>query len=106
MTDTERKVEKIVTHLGLESQMDVAQEELAELIQAISKLRRVMQRGLDTPENRAKYIAARCHAAEEVADVMNLMLQLIILLRIDDITAFWLEQKLDRTLDKIEKGEL
>ena len=37
---------------------------------------------------------------------MNLMLQLIILLRIDDITAFWLEQKLDRTLDKIEKGEL
>lgn len=106
MTELERKTIEIANHFGLESQMDVAQEECAELVQAISKLRRVMQTGLETSEQRVAYIAARGHVAEEMADVLNLLLQLAELLNNHETVRLWLNQKHERTLDKIAKGEL
>ena len=106
MTELERKTIEIADHFGLESQMDVAQEECAELVQAISKLRRVMQTGLETSEQRVAYIAARGHVAEEMADVANLLIQLTHLLHNAPTVEFWLEQKLERTLFRMEKGEV
>ena len=106
MTELERKTIEIADHFGLESQMDVAQEECAELVQAISKLRRVMQTGLETTEQRVAYIAARGHVAEEMADVANLLIQLTHLLHNAPTVEFWLEQKLERTLFRMERGEV
>lgn len=106
MTELERKTIEIADHFGLESQMDVAQEECAELVQAISKLRRARKAGLDTPEKRVRYIEARGHVAEEMADVANLLIQLTHLLHNAPTVEFWLEQKLERTLFRMERGEV
>ncbi len=104
--DFKKTAAGIADHFGLESQMDVAQEELAELIQAISKLRRAGQAGLDTPEKRVRYIEARCNVSEEMADVANLLIQLTHLLRNEPTVEFWLEHKLGRTLFRMERGEI
>lgn len=106
MTELERKTIEIADHFGLESQMDVAQEECAELVQAISKLRRARKAGLDTPEKRVRYIEARCNVSEEMADVANLLIQLTHLLHNAPTVEFWLDHKLERTLFRMEKGEV
>ena len=87
------KAEAIAHHYGLESQLSIAQEELAELIQALSKLRRW---GFEDAE-------ARRMVAEEMADVYNLLCQLLYLLRNGNEVNRWLEEKLNRTLDHMEK---
>ena len=97
---------EIADHFGLDSQMDVAQEELAELIQAISKLRRAEKAGLDSSNKRVRYVEARCNVSEEMADVANMLLQLSHLLKNEDMVDFWLDQKLERTLFRIERGEV
>lgn len=94
------KIKKIADHFGLESQMSMLEEECAELIQAISKLRRV---GIDDPHG-AQYIAARSNVTEEMADVLNLIYQMEYLLQGDLLADFWLEHKLNRTLKRIEEG--
>lgn len=94
------KIKKIADYFGLDSQMSMLEEECAELIQAISKLRRV---GTDERKGVA-YIEARSHVAEEMADVLNLIYQMEYLLQGHNLTGFWLEQKLNRTLKRIEEG--
>ena len=89
----------VAAHYGLKSQISITQEECAELIQALSKLRRV---GCGDVYS-VGYIEARNHVAEEMADVQNLLIQLAFLLNNEEMVRFWLEQKIDETLSEIEE---
>ena len=83
----------IAEHYGREAQMGVAQEECAELIQAISKVRR-KGAAADSKE----------HLAEEIADVLIMCEQLTKLFNLDLAVARKIDQKLDRQLERIAKG--
>ena len=84
----------IAEHYGKEPQMGVAQEECAELIQAISKIRR---KGTNTETMR--------HLAEEIADVQIMCEQLIFLYDIEpEVTAHYFG-KLKRQLERIAEGD-
>ena len=88
------KIAKIVEHYGIGVQMGVAQEECAELIQAISKVRR---RGAE-PET-------LWHLSEEIADTLIVCLQMLYAL---DLTVeMWeiFDRKLDRQLERIARGD-
>lgn len=97
------KVKQIASHYGLKSQMSMAQEECAELIQAISKLSRAGEVFTDDPEQRLRSTNARYMVSEEMADVWNLLLQLEYLLGNEEIVAVYLQHKLGRTLRKIQE---
>ena len=99
MTNT-KQAHMIAEYYGLENQMSVAQEECAELIQALSKLRRA---GVANPHGTA-YIAARSHVVEEMADVSILLKQLTHLLECDELLKFMITQKLDRTVYRMGVG--
>jgi len=79
---------------GTESQMDQAIEEMAELIQAISKFRRAK-----TSEKKTK---AYLHLCEEVADVENMINQMRYMLDATLIDKFK-EEKLKRTEKRLKK---
>ena len=88
------KIRAIARHYGKEPQMGVTQEECAELIQAISKIRR---KGTNTETMR--------HLAEEIADVQIMCEQLIFLYDIEpEVTAHYFG-KLKRQLERIAKGD-
>jgi len=79
---------------GEEAQLDMVIEEMAELIQAISKFRRAR-----TQEKKAK---AYIHMCEEIADVENMINQLRYMFDADLIDKFKAE-KLQRTMKRIRK---
>lgn len=86
-----RKIRKIYEHYG-EAQLDIAQEELAELIQAISKYRR----------NKGKI--ERFHCEEEIADVEIMLQQVMWIIGTDRKTIDeWKEYKIERQLGRIEE---
>ena len=93
----------IAEHFGLESRMSILQEECAELIQAVSKLRRSMVAGTETADDRSASIVARNNVAEEMADVQILLLELSHLMHNDAMVEFQMDFKLGRTLSDIEK---
>lgn len=86
------KIRKIVEHYGAEAQMGIAQEECAELIQAISKVRRLGA----TPGTMA-------HLAEEVADTLIVCCQMTAAFDLSDAVVSEIDRKLDRQLGRIEK---
>lgn len=88
------KILKIVEHYGIGVQMGVAQEECAELIQAISKVQR---RGAG-PETLG-------HLAEEVADTFIVCYQMAVGFGITSEVLAEIERKLDRQMERIEKGD-
>lgn len=88
------KIRAIARHYGKEPQMGVAQEECAELIQAISKVRR---KG-ETMETLANLI-------EEIADVNIMCAQLEELFGVRASVAWRMHQKLDRQLERIAEGD-
>ena len=88
------KIRAIARHYGKEPQMGVAQEECAELIQAISKVRR-MGETMDTLD----------HLAEEIADVNIMCAQLEELFGVRASVALRMHQKLDRQLERIAEGD-
>lgn len=95
----DKQLQRIADHYGLENQMSMLEEECAELIQAISKLRRVgvaEQAGVD-------YIGARSHVAEEMADVRIMVGQVEYLLQCETLVELWTAQKLARTQRKIKE---
>jgi NTP pyrophosphatase (non-canonical NTP hydrolase) len=94
------QAEQIADHYGLDSQMSVAQEELAELIQSISKLRRTE---IEFRRGGVPLIHALMSVAEETADVLIMMVQLMHLLGNEDLVNFWMQQKLDRTRKRIQE---
>lgn len=97
---------QIAEHYGIDHQISIAQEECAELIQALSKLRRVCEEAPDSPGKSIRYTEARGKVAEEMADVENLLIQLTHLLHNEATVDFWLQAKQSRTLDRMEKEDL
>ena len=88
------KVKQIALHYGKESQMGIAQEECAELIQAISKVRRKGETE-DTLD----------HLAEEIADVRIVCCQLSGIFGVTDKVNQYERDKLDRQLKRIKEGD-
>lgn len=97
------KCHEIAVHCGLASQMDVTEEEAAELIQALSKYRRVCAK-VDVAD--ATTEAALDHVSEEMADCYIMLEQMRYLLQNHEAVEKWMNFKLDKTLGLIEKGEL
>jgi NTP pyrophosphatase (non-canonical NTP hydrolase) len=87
---------RVVEAWGEDSQLDMITEEMAELIQAISKFRRAK-----TQEKKAK---AYIHLCEEVADVENMVNQLRYMLDANLIDKFK-EEKLRRTEKRLNKAK-
>ena len=90
----EKKIRFIADHYPRSSQMGVAQEECAELIQAISKVRRLGING-ETLD----------HMAEEIADVRIMCAQLVVILGLNEAVSRNIDQKLDRQMKRIMKGD-
>ena len=88
-----KKCAQIIANYGRHAQLDILQEECAELIQAISKIRR------STPN-------AEEHFIDEMADVSIMVYQMIADFDEDEKTSFYkkINEKLDRQLERISKG--
>ena len=95
MTHDER-ITKIADNYGLDSQLDILQEECAELIVAVSKFKR----GKDT-----------ANIIEEIADVEIMLDQIVYLLDKKnnvDVYAFiglWIEKKIRRQLERMSDSD-
>ena len=88
------RLKQIADHYGLDSQLDILQEELSELIQAASKYRRYGSVGI----------------VEEIADVYIMLEQIVYLLdqkqpRVDvyDFVSLMIEKKIRRQLKRIQE---
>ena len=88
------KIRTIARHYGKEPQIGVAQEECAELIQALSKIRR-----------KGETVKALANLIEEIADVNIMCAQLEELFGVRASVALRMHQKLDRQLERIRKGD-
>ena len=99
MTEEQKKaVREIAAHYGLKSQEQMAIEECAELIQAITKSNR---RKMDAKG----FVAGITEIAEEIADVMIMCEQLTCLYGIRAVVEEQIEFKIARQLCRMEKGE-
>ena len=99
MTDWQkRKVREIAAHYGIKSQEQVAIEECAELIQAITKNNRGAQIG-------SEYVKKIADVAGEIADVLIMCEQLAYLYGIGELVKEQIDFKIARQLDRMEKGE-
>ncbi len=88
------KIRAIARHYGKEPQMGVAQEECAELIQALSKIRR-----------KGETVKALANLIEEIADVNIMCAQLEELFGVRASVTWRMHQKLDRQLERIAEGD-
>lgn len=88
------KIRAIARHYGKEPQIGVAQEECAELIQALSKIRR-----------KGETVKALNNLIEEIADVNIMCAQLEELFGVRASVALRMHQKLDRQLERIAEGD-
>lgn len=93
-----RKVREIAAHYGIKSQEQVAIEECAELIQAITKNNRGAQIG-------SEYVKKIADVAGEIADVLIMCEQLAYLYGIGELVKEQIDFKIARQLDRMEKGE-
>lgn len=85
----------VLKRYGMQAQMDVAEEECAELIQAISKMKRY---GYDTD----RYY----HLVEEIGDVILVLAQLVKMWGIrDDELQDVVDTKYERTLERMRAQE-
>lgn len=87
------RISSIAGHYGVENQVSVAQEELAELIQALSKLRRW---GFDDAEALRK-------VSEEMADVTIMLGQMEVLLGNSEAVWDWMNEKLERQMTRMKE---
>ena len=88
------KIRAIARHYGKEPQMGVAQEECAELIQAISKVRR-----------KGETVETLDNLVEEISDVSIMCAQLVAILGLNEAVSRNIDQKLDRQLERIAEGD-
>lgn len=86
------RLNQIADHYGLSAQLDILQEECAELIQAVSKFRRTQNSDI----------------VEEIADVYIMLNQVVYLLNknvetvdVEEFVACWMEKKIRRQLERI-----
>lgn len=85
-------LKRIVECFGTYNQAGIAQEELAELIVAISKVKRY---GND--------VGFRENLYEEVADVLIMIAQLRIMFCLDDrLLQRWIDMKIERTMERLD----
>lgn len=91
-----QKIQQIANYYGIDNQVSIAQEELAELIQALSKYRRA--------NDCADVLNAFADVIEEMADVTLMLQQIRYLLVIDatDVEAA-IKMKIDRQLRRIDE---
>lgn len=98
---SDERLKEIADHYGLDSQLSILQEECAELIQAVSKFRRVYDGSLSL-------------LMEEMADVEIMLEQIKYLtnekfkvsgLSIYDGVDRWKQQKIDRQIVRMEENE-
>ena len=88
--DTPENIQKIARRNGIETALDLMQEECAELVQAISK------------RHRGSCPDAEEHVLEEMADVSILLGELCALLpQGEDRMARWRDEKAERTLTRL-----
>ena len=92
------KVAEILSYYPSDGQLAIAQEECAELIQAISKWKRASAMGDAETLNRAL-----ANLIEEIADVRIMCAQLVEIFGIGTPVANMIDMKLERTLERIEK---
>lgn len=92
-------LEEVIGRFGLK-QLDICQEELAELIQAISKYKRAIN------EDKNKVFRARESIIEEMTDVMIMLEQMKIIFEInEDEIASCRQYKLNRLKKRIEENK-
>lgn len=93
----DERLKQIADHYGLDEQLNMLQEECAELIQAVSKYKRTGKLG---------------NLDEEITDVKILLKQIDYLLdqqfpawsmNSDEAYKYWSEKKITRQLERIEK---
>ena len=82
-------LERVITANGMNKQLDVAIEELSELIQAICKIKR-----RDSLSNES--FAVKGNLAEEMADVEIVLAELKLMFDNEDNVKEWKTYKLDR----------
>lgn len=92
--DIDDRLKTIADHYGIDSQLDILQEELAELIQSVSKYRR----------------GDPSHILEEIADVEIMLDQITYLLQrktpklnIDYLISLYIAEKIRRQLMRINE---
>lgn len=99
MTEKQKKaVHEIAVHYGMQSQEQVAIEECAELIKAITKSNRKKQTAQEV-------VAGITEIAGEIADVLIMCEQLTYLYRIGEVVKEQIDYKISRQLDRMQKGE-
>jgi len=97
---TQELLDKIINKWGEDSQIDIAIEEMGELIQALIKLRRACK-----DKNDEKVKEAADHVCEELADVSLMMEQLKrTIFPIEEIEK-WEKFKIDRITKILDKEE-
>lgn len=90
-------IRKIADHYGLNAQLNVATEELAELIQAIARFRRVNERDMLELARRKNLVA------EEIADVEVMLAQIKYLMKIDERVEAVAKYEIERQLKRMKK---
>lgn len=83
---------------GVDKQIDMAIEEMSELTKALLKVRRSANKGADIQAETYDNVC------EEIADVVNMVEQMRYIFDSEKIDLY-IEQKLERTLEKIIKSE-
>ena len=96
------RVIKIAEYYGLENQLYQLTEEMGELIQAISKLRRVNGKGAPV-RGALSHSEALGNIIGEIEDVRICSDQIIYLLQAHEVAEDMRNYKLDRTIKDIEK---
>ena len=95
------KIMKIADHYCMESQIDILQEECAELVQAVSKYKR----GGDKPiSNMLEEMADVSIMIEQILYLLNQQTDIIGISAYDAYFAFF-DKKLDRQIQRIEQEE-
>ena len=87
---------KALWHYGLDNQMDVAIEEMSEVIKALTKLKRARSGNLPFPERIADL-------TEEIADATIMLEQLRLFLAINDDVCDVMDAKVMRLKGRVEK---
>ena len=89
----DERLKQIADHYGLDEQLNMLQEECAELIQAVNKYKRTRTTAI----------------VEEMADVYIMLYQITYLLNkevasvdVEDYIAMWMEKKIRRQLERIQ----
>lgn len=92
----DERLKQIADHYGLDEQLNMLQEECAELIQAVSKYKRTRE----YPDFDGYY--GFSNLCEEMADVSIMLNQIQYLMDNEKMIADWKSKKIRRQLERIE----